>query len=297
MKRRTLFVLALALLLVAAFLFHREPRERKPERRTPPEPALAAEPVMPPPTPVAMAPDPPAARPPRITPVRPPPAVVPAPPQPAAHGSIRGTVKILGQPPTRKKVRLDVDPKCVPLHPAGLLRDEIVVDEHNNVRWAFVYVARGVNSTPPGPLIPVLLDQVGCRFDPHVLGVRVNQPINIYNNDKLLHNVHAIPITNKEFNFGLPQAGLYETRTFSRPEIMIKIKCDIHPWMIAWVGVLDHPYFSVTSETGSYGIVNLPPGRYLVKVWHEMYADVDREIDVESGADLRVDFWLDAKKQ
>jgi hypothetical protein len=124
----------------------------------------------------------------------------------------------------------------------------------------------------------------------------VNQPINIYNNDPLLHNVHALAFVNKEFNFGLPQAGLFETRRFSRKEVMVRIKCDVHPWMAAWVGVLDHPYFSVTSETGAYGIVNLPPGRFRVTVWHEHYASVDREVDVPSGGDAKLDFFLDARK-
>lgn len=294
MKRPTQIVLALVLLLAAAFLLHREPKVVKPARSQ--VTLKAAEPVRMP-EPEAAAAPPSSPSPPRITPVAPPPAIQPAVAQPALPGTIRGTVKVLGVPPLRKKIRLDADPRCEELHPQGLLREEIVADPAGNIRWAFVYVARGVNSTPPGLLTPVLLDQVGCRFEPRVLGMRVNQPLNIYNNDRLLHNVHALPFENREFNFGLPRPGQYQTKTFTRPEVMVKIKCDIHPWMLAWVGVLDHPYFSVTSETGSYGIVNLPPGRYLVNVWHEKYATVEREIEVPSGGDVRVDFWLDAQKQ
>ena len=117
----------------------------------------------------------------------------------------------------------------------------------------------------------------------------------IRNSDHLLHTAHAIAIENKEFNFGM-QPFAEETRRFTRREVMLPIKCDIHPWMKAWVGVLDHPYFSVTSETGSYGIPNLPPGRYVFEAWHEKYMPVSREIDVPLGADIVLDFVLDVKR-
>jgi len=297
MKKSVLIVLGLLGLLGLALLLHRDPREMKPPR--PPKAVAAAEPPAPAPAPapaaVVVAPPPPA--PPRA----------PAPAQPAElppvvptealkPGTVRGVVKILGTPPTRKVLRIDADPNCAALHSGQMLSDDIVVDPDNNVRWAFVYVRKGNTESPPAPLPPVLLDQVGCRFEPHVLGVRVNQPINIYNNDPLLHNVHALPFENKEFNFGLPQPGRYETKQFTRKEVMVRIVCDVHPWMRAWVGVLDHPYFSVTSETGGYGIVNLPPGRFQISVWHERYATVEREVEVPSGGDVRLDFFLDARK-
>jgi hypothetical protein len=159
-------------------------------------------------------------------------------------------------------------------------------------------VSKGNTAYKLGPLSlpPVLLDQAGCRFEPHVLGVQVNQPINIYNNDPVLHNVHATADENKEFNFSQPGLGQFDTKRFSKKEVMVHIGCDIHPWMGAWVGVLDHPYFSVTSETGSYGIVNVPPGRVRVTVWHERYASVDQEVEVPSGGDAKLDFFLDARK-
>jgi len=292
-KRSTAIVLGLVVLLIVALLFHRAPREQKPPR--PPKPAAAVEPPAPEPAAVAVETPKPSPRPPSPPkPVELPPSV---PVEEVKPGTVRGVVQILGVPPRRRKVRLEVDPKCRALHTGDVLSDDIVVDPANNVRWAFVYVARGnTGAAPPGALPPVLLDQVGCKFEPHVLGVRVNQPLNIFNNDNLLHNVHSLPFENKEWNFGLPTPGLYETKRFTKPEVMIKIVCDIHPWMRAWVGVLDHPYFSVTSETGGYGIVNLPPGRFLIKAWHERYATVEREVEVPSGGDVRLDFYLDAQK-
>src|SRR5436853_232051 len=92
----------------------------------------------------------------------------------------------------------------------------------------------------PTPLPPLTLDQAGCVYDPHVLGIQVDQPLDIHNNDSLLHNVHAVAFGNREFNFGMTSAGIVETVKFNAPEVMVKIKCDIHPWMTAWVGVLDH---------------------------------------------------------
>jgi len=297
LKRATAGVLGLALLIALAFFLHRGAREEKPLR--PPKPAAVVEPMTPEPLPIAaLAPETPKLPLLPATPRPPAPKATEVPPvvgEPAP-GFIRGVVKILGEPPKRRLAKLYADPKCADLHPGGILRDDIVVDLGNNVQWAFVYIAKGVKGTPKAPLLPVLLDQVGCRFEPHVLGVRVNQPINIYNNDRLLHTVHAMPYDNKEFNLGLPEWKQFETRTFTRPEIMIRVKCDIHPWMWAWIGVLDHPYFSVTSETGSYGIAQVPPGRYTVRVWHELYASVDREVEIEPGADVRLDFFLDARK-
>jgi hypothetical protein len=298
-RRSALILLAFALLVAGALLVHREPRGSSPRRPPPREPAV--EPLPPEPEPVATtpasaalptaSPSPAAARP--VRPVERPPA------GPAAGDAIvRGTVRILGEPPPRKKYKLAADPKCEMLHPGGLLSDSIVVDRQGGVRWAFVYIAQGINNQAPRrPLPPALLDQVGCMYEPHVLGVEVDQPLNIFNNDQLLHNVHLLPHGNLEINFGLPSFGNYRTVRFDTPEVMIRIACDLHPWMKAWVGVLNHPYFSVTGESGSYGIPNLPPGRYTLKVWHEVYATVTREVDVPPGADLVLDFVLDARKQ
>jgi hypothetical protein len=205
---------------------------------------------------------------------------------------------VLGAPPPRKRIRMDADPKCVERVPGAPLSDEVVVDPDGGLRWAFVYVAQGINNQVPAqPLPPVLLDQVGCVYEPHVLGIRVGQTLNIYNNDPLLHNVHGLPFDNAEFNFGLPQQGTFSSVKFNEREVMVRIGCDLHPWMRAWVGVLDHPYFSVTSDTGAYGIPKLPAGRYTIKVWHEAYATVTRVVDVPPGGDIQLDFILQAMKR
>src|SRR4029079_3107573 len=152
---------------------------------------------------------------------------------------------------------------------------------NGGVKWAFVYIAAGINNQPPKePLAPLLLDQVGCRFEPHMLGIRPGQPLTIYSTDGILHLAHSIATDNREFNFGMTPTEQCRTVTFEQREVMVRIKCDIHPWMAAWIGVLDHPYFSATSATGRYSIPSLPAGRYMVKVWHEQYATVGREVDI-----------------
>ena len=295
--KRTAGVAILVLLLALAFFLHRSPEPEAPRQAPRPAPVVEA----PPPAPeaIAVAPKPPPAPPP-VPPSRSTP--VPAPILPRLLGLpgtaiLRGAVKVLGEPPRQKTVRTDSDPKCAAMHPGPILSDAIVVDRDGGVKWAFVYVASGINNQPPGgPLPPVLLDQVKCVFEPHVLGVQVGQPLNIFNTDGILHVAHGSTLVNREFNYGLMDRDAIRTVTFTQPEMMVKVKCDIHPWMTAWIAVMDHPYFCVTDATGSYAIPNLPAGRYTVQVWHERYATVAREIDVPPGTDLLLDFVLDARK-
>ncbi|HVE40546.1 MAG TPA: carboxypeptidase regulatory-like domain-containing protein [Planctomycetota bacterium] len=286
MKRSTLAVLALALLLLLAFFLHRGLRERTPQQRQ--SPTSRAELVdAAPAAPRESSPVSIAAR----------SAVVPPAPSAAGVGTIRGVVRLKGPIPQRKTYRAAADPECEKMHGARIVSDEFVVDPQGNIQWAFVYVKSGLSgSVPPAPATPVYLDQVSCVYTPHVVGVRVGQPLVVLNSDELLHNVHGLPYVNKEFNVGLYKGHTEMTRAFDKPEVMFKIKCDVHPWMSAWIGVLDHPYFSITNAVGSYGIPNLPPGRYEVEAWHEKCARSTFLIEVPVGGDATLDFWLDVKQ-
>ena len=134
----------------------------------------------------------------------------------------------------------------------------------------FVYVKDGLgNYVYDLPTAPVTLDQDGCRYHPHVFGIRVNQPLEIVNNDPTLHNIHALPENNREFNTGQPIEGMKMTHTFTAVEVMVPFKCDVHGWMNAYVGVLDHPYFAITDVAGKYTLEGLPPGTYTIEAWHE----------------------------
>jgi plastocyanin len=290
-KRSMIAVLALALLIAVAFFLHRDPREQEPQPRPgvrPPvaetAPARGTEAPMglkPSPSPSGVAPD-------SVTPEAAPRAV---------PGTIRGVVRLTGPVPKRKTYRADADPACEAMHGARILSDEFVVDPYGNIQWAFVYVKSRVSgSVPPAPPSPVYMDQVSCVFTPHVVGVRVGQPLVVLNSDNLLHNVHAFALTNKEFNIGLPKAGMEVRRTFDKPEVMIKIRCEIHPWMTSWIGVLDHTYFSITNAVGSYRIPELPPGRYTIEAWQEKCMPSSFLVEVPSGGEATLDFWLEAKR-
>jgi plastocyanin len=119
------------------------------------------------------------------------------------------------------------------------------------------------------PSTAVVLDQKGCRYVPHVLGVQVGQPVEVLNSDPTLHNVHAVPMSNSEFNTGQPLQGMKRAHTFTAREVMVPFKCDVHPWMHAYIGVLDHPFFAVSGADGSFQLTGLPPGTYTIEAWHE----------------------------
>ena len=132
--------------------------------------------------------------------------------------------------------------------------------------------------------------QKGCHYVPHVQGVQVGQPLQIVNSDSTLHNVHGMPKQSKEFNLGMPIQGMKLDRKFDKPEVMVKFKCDVHPWMNAYVGVLDHPFFAVSGADGQYEIKDLPAGTYTVEAWHEKFGVQTQEITVTDAAAGSADF-------
>jgi hypothetical protein len=191
---------------------------------------------------------------------------------------------------------MDADPACASLHAEPPLSDVLVRDAENRARWVFVRVTGGLEGrTFPAPAVPVILAQVGCRYEPHLLGIQVGQPLVIVNQDPLLHNIHALSFVNHAFNFGQPTRGLEERKIFTAPEI-IPLRCDVHPWMSAWVGVVDHPYYAVTDAEGAYAIADLPAGRYRIGAWHEACDAVSVEVEIRAGIGADLDFVLDVRK-
>jgi hypothetical protein len=186
---------------------------------------------------------------------------------------------------------MDSDPKCAELHDGPVPADDLVVDREGNVRWAFVYVAVGVRGVYAPPRIPVVLEQKQCRFVPHVVGVQVDQELVVENGDLFLHAVHFFPQENPERAFTQLKKDKQSVR-FPQREVMIRAKCDVHPWESAWVGVLDHPFFSVSDEKGRYAITGIPPGRYEVRAWHERLETGAQEVDVPEDGTVPVDFLM-----
>jgi plastocyanin len=200
----------------------------------------------------------------------PPPPAGPA-VDPATAGTVTALVKFDGVVPAPTMMRLDGDPKCVSENGGSQRADEsLVVGENQALQNVFVYVKDGLGAFGfPVPAEPAVLDQDKCRYMPRVLGVRVGQPLSIRNSDPLLHNVRANPTINQAFNMSTPLEGVSFTRTFATREVMVPFKCDVHAWMTAYVGVLDHPYFGTTAPDGKVVLGNLPPGTYTIEAWHE----------------------------
>ncbi|CAN5770843.1 hypothetical protein BH24ACI5_BH24ACI5_13450 [soil metagenome] len=187
---------------------------------------------------------------------------------PATAGGVTGRVSLEGTPPENLLVRMSGDPMCARAHAGGITFDNYVVAD-GGLDNVFVYVKDGLgNYHFDTPAEPVRLDQQGCRYVPHVIGVRAGQPLEVINSDDTMHNVHALPDVNREFNFAQHTKGQRTSRTFTAAEVMVPLKCDLHPWMKAYVGVVDHPFFAVTTGGGRFDLKSLPPGTYTIEAWH-----------------------------
>ena len=207
-----------------------------------------------------------------------------------AHAAIL-TIKapFEGAAPTTEKIKADADPKCKLAHPQGIDSDQVIVNSNSTLRNVFIYAKEGVTGKFEAPKTSVGLDQLGCAYKPKVFGIQTGQPLEILNSDDTLHNVHALSKNSKEFNLGMPIKGMKLKKTFDKSEVMVKIKCEVHPWMGAWAGVLDHPFFGVTGEDGSTVIKDLPAGEYTVEAWHEKYGTQTQKVTV-TDADQEISF-------
>jgi plastocyanin len=199
-------------------------------------------------------------------------------------GVVTGKVSFEGEPPPRARVRMEADPNCTP-EEAQALSQTTIVGPGGGLQNVFVYVKDGLgNRIYETPTQPVVLDQEGCQYTPHVFGVFVGQPIEIHNSDPTLHNVHAIPKENAEFNFGQQAKTPPVTRTFDKPEIGVSFRCDVHGWMRAYANVVTHPFFAVTKEDGTFEIKGLPPGTYTIEAWHERLGTQTQQVTISDGA-------------
>jgi plastocyanin len=170
-----------------------------------------------------------------------------------------------------KPLTMDADPVCAKKHSKPVLSEALVLGGGNTMGNILVFVSKGLpaGKTYPAPSTPVTLDQKGCVYVPHVMGIMVGQQYRILNSDGVLHNVHTLPKVNPSFNQAMPAARKEATTKFDKPEAIFEIKCDVHPWMRAYIGVFTHPFFSVTSTDGKFNITGLDPGTYEITAWHE----------------------------
>jgi hypothetical protein len=200
-----------------------------------------------------------------------------------AVGSIQGTIEYANGDPD-KPIPMDADPICIGLHPnEKILTEKIVTDDRGGLANVLVYVNGDVGSKPVPPSDPVVLDQQGCTYRPHMAAVMVGQKLVIRNSDPTLHNVHARPAVNEEFNIAQPFQGMETERTFGKVEVAIPFRCDIHPWMSSWVAVLSNPFFAVSKADGGFAIEGLAPGTYTLEAWHEELGTRQMSVTVEAG--------------
>lgn len=219
----------------------------------------------------------------------------PTPLDPNTVGSISGEILFTGSAPEPKPISMGGFPGCLqgqhgpPLEEAIAFRD-------GKLKNVFVYIKQGLGEKVFSiPKEPVVFDQKGCIYTPHVLGVQRYQPVKILNSDPLLHNVHSLPSNQPSFNFGMAVAGLQEVVQFEKDEVMVKVKCDVHGWMTAYIGVLDHPYFAVTGDTGTFEIKNVPPGNYVIEAWHEVLGAQTKDVAVGEKQSVPVSLTFEGK--
>jgi len=212
---------------------------------------------------------------------------------PATAGEVTGRITFSGKAPARKKVDMDEDPQCAKLHKGGFLWDESVeVGPRHGLGNAFVYIKKGLEDKKfETPSDPVVVDQHGCWFEPRIIAMQAGQALQVTNSDPVTHNIHPRSKINREWNQNQPSgAPPIVRRFFDKPEVMIRVKCNIHPWMKSWIGVVDNPYFAVTKSNGEFDFKNVPPGTYTLEAWQEDLGTQEQQVTLAASGKATAEF-------
>lgn len=200
---------------------------------------------------------------------------------PDTAGTITGTVRYTGKKPARKLIDMSEDPACVEAHHGKAYDESLIVSPKGALANAFIYVKKGLEGKQfEVPATPVVIDQRGCWFRPRVIGIQTNQVLQIINSDPVTHNIHPMAEVNREWNHSQGPGDAPISRKFTKPEVMIPVKCNIHSWMHAFIGVVDNPYFAVSKDDGSFEIKNLPAGTYTLGIWQEKLGTQEQQLTV-----------------
>lgn len=213
----------------------------------------------------------------------------------AYAGDVAGKVIFEGTAPKAAILRMDADKVCKAAHKQPQRSEEVVVNANGTLKNVLVYVKSGLGTRKfEPPATKVVFDQIGCIYVPHVVGIQTGQELEVVNSDPTLHNVHSLSKENPPFNVAQPKKGMKLTKKFEKPEVF-KVKCEVHTWMGAYIGVFSHPFYAVTGDDGTFTLAKLPAGEYTIEAWHEKYGTQTAKVKVDAAGKATVDFKYAAK--
>lgn len=216
-------------------------------------------------------------------------------PDEANGATVTGKVAFDGTAPKMPTIDMSDKPVCAKAHTTPQKSEEVVVNGNGTLKNVFVWVKSGLpDKTWKIPASNVALDQTGCMYAPHVLGVMAGQNIEIKNSDPTNHNIHPAAAVNADFNQSQSPGAPAIMKSYPRQEVMIPVKCNVHPWMRAYIGVVSHPFYAVTGDDGTYTIKGLPPGTYTIEIVHEKYGKQEQQVTVGPKDSKTVDFSVKA---
>jgi plastocyanin len=215
---------------------------------------------------------------------------------PATAGSIAGTIRYTGKRPPQRAIDMSSEPACVKAHRGKAYDESLMVSPGGGLANAFIYIKSGLEGKRfDASALPVTIDQSGCWFHPRVLGIQAGQPFEVVNSDPVTHNIHPMAQINREWNHSQGAGDPPLQRRFLKPEIMVPVKCNIHSWMHAYIGVVDNPYYAVSDRNGAFSIGNLPPGTYTVGVWQESLGTQEQQVTVTPQAKTQLNIVFKGK--
>jgi plastocyanin len=210
-------------------------------------------------------------------------------------GSVKGMIKLDGAAPKMKVINMAAEPSCAKQHTSPAMTEDVVTGDGGALANVIVYLKGDFSqySFPPASGA-VTIDQKGCQYSPLVLALMTGQMLTVTNSDMTTHNIHPVPKDNREWNESQPPGSSPIMQSFAREEVAIPVKCNVHPWMKGYIGVLGSPYFQVTGKDGSFSLTNVPPGTYTLEAWHELYGPTDMMITVGPKEDKTVNLTVKA---
>jgi plastocyanin len=213
-------------------------------------------------------------------------------PDPATSGTIKGAVVFHGTRPARQLISMESEEGCQKAHAGKRVYDEpVLAGKAGGLANVFVYIQSGLEDKKFEPSKEtIVIDQHGCLFAPRVIGIQAGQTLDVKNSDPVSHNIHPMPVNNREWNEQESPGAPDAQHRFARPEVMIPVKCNVHSWMHAWIGVVSHPYFSVTGADGTFEWKNVPPGDYTIAVWHEKLGEQKQQLHLDASGAATVRF-------